>query len=1336
MKTRRKPYTRTSLLAASCFLLTTMAVFGQTTYIWTNPVAIDIGLSTNWNPVGLPSGATQDTAEWNGVVSGNLLLYYNTGWGNSGFGTSGVNFDTTTSQTGNVQITTTLSASPAAGVFGIDNESPSGILHIGEPGTAHQLSLATRPGTAGTVHSFVNNSSQAAILDSSITWVAGGGVACVMDFSGTGNWIVNHACRDDNSGAGPVTVQWDGPGTMIWSNGGTFLASDPLGPIIINNGTVILNGAGLAQNFTGVPVGNNTIQNNGNLLEYNASVADNIARVISGTGALQVNNGQLTLSGANTYSGNTILSGGEVIVGVAENLGTSGPLGTNNTISFNGGVLGFSLNNKYDYSPRFSTAAGQAYYIDNGGFSVTLTNALTSSGGTLTSSNSGTLTLTGANTYGGLTTVNSGTLEIQGSAGSGPITVANSATLGVTETGPQITPSTLTVGTSASAGLQFNNVSSAVTPPIAVTGAVSVPAGSPININVTGGTFLIGQHYPLLSFSGTPPGVNLQSLVGAVGNLSTNGNTIQLNITSLAFVWSGLNNADWDISTPNNWKVNGVAQTFANGGSAVFDDTVPSANTNVILNTPVSPGSVTVSSSAKTYSITASGANLIGGTGGLTKNGNSTLTLSGGVNTYSGATTINGGVVSVGTLASGGTASDIGAANNTAASLVLNGGTLQYTGAGATSDHLFTLGTGGGTLDDEGGTLTLTSSGAIALSGAASHALTLTGSDPSGDTLAALLADYGVGNSSSLTKDGAGTWILTANNSYSGGTVVNNGTLVIGTGGAGGSLGSGNILDNSSLDFNVSSTITNGTITGTGSLTNDGSGTLVMPGNNVYSGGTTINNGTVQVGIGGVTGQLNASAPVTDNGTLIVNSTGNSTLSGIISGTGNLIKRGSGLLTLLGANTYTGWTFVDSGAQLQLWQGNTGANVSSAITNNGSLLLLRQDNGVAVYTGPISGTGKLLVEVSNGNNGDSTLTGSNTYTGGTFILGGGLILGDDATPGGGSILGNVYLTNDTIHATFSPFVPALLTFNRPDDFTFPGNIVGQGSLTQEGNDILTLTGANDYTNGTTITAGTLQVGNGGTTGSAGSYAAGNAAIADNSLLVFNRSDSVTVGNVINGSGSLVQEGAGTLTLAGGTTYTGSTTVSNGTLIVGSSVGGDLDAYGGTLLVGGAGSVTNVSVGGNMNIAAGAVVATLNKSLSPSNTVYTVAGTLISSGGTLNLVNAGPALVVGDTFTIFSEAVTGSALTIVSPGYTFANHLAVDGSVMVTGITGPPTLSFTKVGNSLQFSWTGGAKLQAQTNSLSGGLRNNWGDYPGGSTSPITVPITTNASVFFRLVTTP
>ena len=177
------------------------------------------------------------------------------------------------------------------------------------------------------------------------------------------------------------------------------------------------------------------------------------------------------------------------------------------------------------------------------------------------------------------------------------------------------------------------------------------------------------------------------------------------------------------------------------------------------------------------------------------------------------------------------------------------------------------------------------------------------------------------------------------------------------------------------------------------------------------------------------------------------------------------------------------------------------------------------------YAGVISGTGS-LTKIGTGT---LTLTGDSTYTGGTTISAGTLLLGSGGTTG--SVAGNI-VDN------------AALIFNRSDALTYAGVISGTGSLTQAGAGTLTLTGANTYTGTTTISAGTLQLGNGGTTGSV----AGN--IVDNAALVFNRSDALTYGGVISGTGTLTQAGTGTLTLTGANTYTGATTISAGTLQLG------------------------------------------------------------------------------------------------------------------------------------------------------------------------------------------
>jgi hypothetical protein len=151
------------------------------------------------------------------------------------------------------------------------------------------------------------------------------------------------------------------------------------------------------------------------------------------------------------------------------------------------------------------------------------------------------------------------------------------------------------------------------------------------------------------------------------------------------------------------------------------------------------------------------------------------------------------------------------------------------------------------------------------------------------------------------------------------------------------------------------------------------------------------------------------------------------------------------------------------------------------------------------------------------------------------------------------------------------------------------------------------------------------------------------------------------------------------------------------------------------------------------------LATLNKSLSPSNSLFSIAGSITNSNGTLKLLNAGPSLVAGDTFTIFNQSVlNGVAMTIVSPGFTVKNNLAVDGSVMVTGVQPRPIITTTVEGNQLNLSWpsawTGGVILQSQANPITTGLSTNWVTIAGtdASNTYSTTISKTNGCVFYRL----
>ena len=243
---------------------------------------------------------------------------------------------------------------------------------------------------------------------------------------------------------------------------------------------------------------------------------------------------------------------------------------------------------------------------------------------------------------------------------------------------------------------------------------------------------------------------------------------------------------------------------------------------------------------------------------------------------------------------------------------------------------------------------------------------------------------------------------------------------------------------------------------------------------------------------------------------------------------------------------------------------------------------------------------------------------------------------------------------------------------------------------------------------------------------------------NNSLLQYDApGQTQTYNGVISGPGTnLISNG--TLILTGVNTYTGPTIVSNGTLIA-SSTAGDLDLSGGNVAPGSTTAVDSLTIAGNLNIASGSVVVVLNKAASPSNSTITVTGAINNTGGTLAVTNAGLHLKTGDTFAIFNQPV--SSMTIIPPaGITFTNNLAVNGSISVATVPAiNPTNMAVQVSSSrVILSWPVdhlGWYLQAQTDSLAGGIGTNWVTIPNSdafdsytnSISP------TNGAVFYRMV---
>lgn len=172
-----------------------------------------------------------------------------------------------------------------------------------------------------------------------------------------------------------------------------------------------------------------------------------------------------------------------------------------------------------------------------------------------------------------------------------------------------------------------------------------------------------------------------------------------------------------------------------------------------------------------------------GTTNPLHKQGAGLLELTG-ANTYTTSTTISGGTVSVTSLANGGLTSNLGASSNSASSLVFDGGALLYKGAGGNTDRLFTVTTDGGKIESSGtGALVFSNTGAMGLDAFNSAAsfgariLTLGGNSTANNTLAAAIGEQG--GETSLVKEGAGTWLLSGTNTYTGDTTVEAGILLV-----------------------------------------------------------------------------------------------------------------------------------------------------------------------------------------------------------------------------------------------------------------------------------------------------------------------------------------------------------------------------------------------------------------------------------------------------------------------------------------------------------------------------------------------------------------------------
>jgi autotransporter-associated beta strand protein len=295
-----------------------------------------------------------------------------------------------------------------------------------------------------------------------------------------------------------------------------------------------------------------------------------------------------------------------------------------------------------------------------------------------------------------------------------------------------------------------------------------------------------------------------------------------------------------------------------------------------------------------------------------------------------------------------------------------------------------------------------------------------------------------ISGTGTLTKTNSGTLIILTPNDYSGGTTIGQGILQLGNGTTSGSSGSGAIQNSGTLVLNLpGSNIFTNLVSGTGNLVQAGSGTLTLTASNSYSGGTAISNGTLQINTGAWFGSGN----VTNNGLLVFNSSGNSTVDAAISGTGMVLLANSGTVTLTGNNTYSGGTTVSAGTLLVNNSTGSGVGTGAVVVAGGGTL-----GGGGVIGGPVTiNSGGIFAP----GNPVGTLTVSNNFTAGSgAILNYTLGTSSDRTV----VSGNLNLSGTLNITAGAGFTSATYTL-----FTYSGTLtLGSLAVTLPANTISTI----------------------------------------------------------------------------------------------------------------------------------------------------------------------------------------------------------------------------------------------------------------------------------------
>ncbi len=927
----------------------------------------------------------------------------------------------------------------------------------------------------------------------------------------------------------------------------------------------------------------NTIDSNGN----NATFAGVISDAVAGeAGSMTIINsgsgGSVTFSGNNTYSGGTTVATNATLnISSDKNLGAS-----SGGLTLDGGTLRNTAAVSSNRAVTIDTGGGM--FVTDAGLTL---NGTLSGDGLLLKYGSGKLTLNNDGSVGNVS-LHAGELEIIADktlTSAGGFIMASGTTLGVGVSNVTDSPSVLTDTFTATGGIinitsyrdQYppsgGTVTAIVRANSAITrdytlqvGGVAVPTAPSIDTFLAVSEDISNDNEVRVN---TELVWNKTDSASAHGTFNVgSGQTFTLMAPLADNTTPGAGFAGWDgrtlTKTGAGTLVLGEANTYTGetqiqAGTLALDTTanaiagssavtVDSGATLALLNGVAQTannlsgtGNVNLGTSTLTANNTANTdfGGTLGGTGILLKAGSGTLVLSGNNGTFTGNTTVAGGELSVSAD------NNLGA---TSSRLTLDGGSLRNTAA-MSSGRAVTIGTSGGTLITDAG---LTLSGAVSGSG-------------------------------DLTKTGAGTLVLSSNNSsFTGNTTVAEGVLSV------------------AADNNLGAASSKLTLDG-GSLRN----TVAMSSSRAVTIGTS-------------------------GGTFITNA--GLTLSGAVSGNGTLTKDGSGTLRLEN-NASVGGVNVNSGS-LEIFGDNTLTSAGSFTMASGTSLDVNVSVNPAVITDTFSATGANInitdYDVSSIDNHPNPATATIVRANSAITRDYSLQVAGVAvpTPGVTSIdtflevhedtsLANEVRVNTALvwentaansaHGTFNVAGGNTFTINAPlaDNTTSGAGFAGWDgrTLTKTGAGTLVLGEANTYTGETQIQAGTLAldttanaiasssavtVDSGATLALLNGVAqtannlsgTGNVNLGTSTLTASNTADT-DFGGTLGGTGTLVKTGSGTLALSGDNgAFTGNTIAAGGELLVSNNLGGFVAAASGGVLNVAAGGVT-----GETLVAAGGVL---------------------------------------------------------------------------------------------------------------------------------------------------